>query len=117
MDDPVLVEDIRSYTDSASATLSGKIMHVDHFGNCISSIHYDDARALYGGDGPEDAAARVRLENALEITGIRSTYSDVEPGQAVAYWGSVGFLEIAVRNGHAGSQLGITRGDAVVVSR
>lgn len=115
--DPVLIDDVRSATDATTGTLSGKIMHIDHFGNCISSIHYQDARALYGGDGPEDAASRVRLGNALEVAGICSTYSDVEPGQAVAYWGSVGFLEIAVRNGHAGSTLGINRGDAVVVGR
>ncbi|MFO7780956.1 MAG: SAM-dependent chlorinase/fluorinase [Spirochaetia bacterium] len=114
--DPVLIDDVRSAADTSSASLSGKIMHIDHFGNCITSIHYQDARALYGGDGPEDATSRVRLGNGLEVAGIRSTYSDVEPGQAVAYWGSVGFLEIAVRNGHAGSTLGINRGDAVTVS-
>jgi S-adenosylmethionine hydrolase len=117
MKDPVLMDDVRCHTDTEEQTLTGKIMHIDHFGNCISSIHYEDARALYGGDGPADAEARVRLENALEIAGIRSTYSDVEPGQAVAYWGSVGFLEIAVRTGHAGSQLGIQRGDEVTVTR
>jgi hypothetical protein len=117
MKDPVLTDAVESHRDASAGTLSGRIMHVDHFGNCISSIHYEDARALYGGDGPEDARSRVRLGNALELAGIRATYSDVEPGQAVAYWGSVGFLEIAVRNGHAGSSLGISHGDEVVVSR
>jgi S-adenosylmethionine hydrolase len=115
--DPVLVDDVECVTDPEGQTLQGKIMHIDHFGNCISSIHYKDARALYGGDGPEDAQSRVRLENALEVSGIRATYADVEPGQAVAYWGSVGFLEIAVRNGHAASTLGISRGDEVVVGK
>jgi hypothetical protein len=117
MPDPVLVDDVNSVTDPEKQTLTGKIMHIDHFGNCISSIHYEDARALYGGDGPNDATARVHLSNGLEVTGIRATYSDVEPGQAVAYWGSVGFLEIAVRTGHAGSTLGIERGNEVVVGR
>ncbi|MFO8065414.1 MAG: SAM hydrolase/SAM-dependent halogenase family protein [Spirochaetota bacterium] len=115
--DPVLTDSVSCTRDEAGATLSGRIMHIDHFGNCISSIHYEDATALYGNNGPIDGGARIRLGNALEVSGLRNTYSDVQPGQAVAYWGSVGFLEIAVRNGHAGSKLGIRRGDEVVLSR
>jgi len=115
--DPVLREEVRSQTDSAENRISGRIMHIDHFGNCISSIHYEDARALYGANGPVDTAARVYVENNLSLDGVRATYSDVEPGQAVAYWGSVGFLEIAVRTGNAGSKLGIERGMKIELSR
>jgi S-adenosylmethionine hydrolase len=41
------------------------------------------------------------------------TFSDVEPGQLVAYEGSIGYLEIALRNGNAANALGLKRGDSV----
>ncbi|MFP4067536.1 MAG: S-adenosyl-l-methionine hydroxide adenosyltransferase family protein [Spirochaetaceae bacterium] len=115
--DPVLTDRVSCSVDAESERLTGTVIHIDHFGNCISSIHYDDARRLFGENGHTDISLRISAGGSVTLPGVRSTYSEVEQGEPVAYWGSVGFLEIAVRNGHAASMLGIQRSDRVGVTR
>jgi len=49
------------------------------------------------------------------IVGLSRTFADVEPGELVAYVGSSGHLEIAVREGDATTRLGLSVGDPVIV--
>jgi S-adenosylmethionine hydrolase len=49
----------------------------------------------------------------LEILGLSRTFTDVELGVWVAYIGSSGYLEIAMREGNAAALLGINLGDLV----
>jgi hypothetical protein len=55
----------------------------------------------------------------VEVNGttvpIRRVYAEVEPGAPVAVVGSTGFIEIAVRDGSAATQLAIGRGTRVVL--
>lgn len=84
--------------------LMGQVLRVDHFGNVITSVrraHLTDT----SGDQVVVAGRRVGP--------LRRTFSDVKPGEAVAYIGSHGRLEIAVRNGHAARQLQVRAGDDV----
>jgi S-adenosylmethionine hydrolase len=68
----------------------GRVIWVDRFGNLISNI---EATQLAGNE-------KVRIKG--EIVGpVRNTYSDVRRGRPVAYIGSGGHLEIAVREGSA----------------
>jgi S-adenosylmethionine hydrolase len=46
---------------------------------------------------------------------LARTFSDVEPGALVAYFGSGGQLEIARRNGSASQHVGAERGSIVRV--
>jgi hypothetical protein len=41
------------------------------------------------------------------------TYGEAAPGELVALLGSSGFVEIAVRDGHAAARLRLSRGQAV----
>lgn len=87
--------------------LVGKIIHIDHFGNCITNI---TPRHL--------ECARVDKHVVVEIIGQRiaclsRTYADVSIGELMALVGSTGRLEIAVRNGNAAQTLGVGIGDTV----
>jgi S-adenosylmethionine hydrolase len=94
--------------EGAAAEVDGIafIVHVDAFGNLITS---------WPGDRLSTEAPRLELRN-LE-GGSRfpvragKTYADVAPGQLLAYVGSAGFVEIAVREGSAAATTGLQRGD------
>ena len=74
----------------------GRIIHVDGFGNLISDL---PAR---------EVGASVLFE-ARRIPVLR-TYEDVPPGALLAYVGSAGTIEVAVRDGRADTLLGVERG-------
>jgi len=89
----------------------GQILHVDRFGNLISDIEYPMTD-----DQSPDRRSRVAVWVGKDrIAGVIRTYSDVAPGELVAYVGSSGHLEIAVRDGSAATRLGVGVGDAVRV--
>ena len=76
--------------------LEGVVLHVDRFGNLITNLD----QAAVGDPG----CWEVRLEER-DIGPIRGTFGEVAPGQWVAYIGSSGALEIAIRDGDAASTL------------
>jgi S-adenosylmethionine hydrolase len=82
-------------------------LHTDHFGNVVFNLRYEAFRA-WQGDG--SAPVQVRLENAsgalLELPLVR-TFGEVGWGEPLAYWGSKGYLEVAVNGGSAAQQLKI----------
>ena len=75
------------------------VVHVDHFGNLITN-----AKNASG-----DKVLRI---GGRDIPIVR-TYEDVASGQLLAYVGSAGTLEIAVRDGRADDKLGLGRGATV----
>ncbi|HTJ44205.1 MAG TPA: SAM-dependent chlorinase/fluorinase [Kofleriaceae bacterium] len=81
---------------TVSARDTGVIVHVDAYGNLISDLR---------------GAAQVRI--AGRVLDVKRTYEDVAPGELVAYVGSAGTIEIAVREGSAASVLGLARGARV----
>jgi S-adenosylmethionine hydrolase len=48
---------------------------------------------------------------------LSRTFSDVAAGEFVAYIGSSGYLEIAIREGNAAARLGVDLGDPVMIER
>jgi S-adenosylmethionine hydrolase len=105
--------------------VKGEILHADRFGNLISSI---GVLRLEGDDvllepwlphcPPARLPAtglRLRLPNGAYLS-LSATYADVAPGEAVAYIGSLGLLEIAVNQARAVDMLPISTGQEVVLS-
>jgi len=73
---------------------------IDRFGNAVTNL-----LGTRGG---------VIGLGSLEIA-LRRTYAEVEVGQPVALVGSMGFIEVAVRDGDAARTLGLARGSAVTL--
>ena len=81
------------------------LIHHDPFGNLISNL---PSRALQ----PDLSRWRVYLDS-FEIGPIRRAFSDVPVGRPLAYIGSSGLVEVAVRDGRASDVLSV-RKDSVV---
>lgn len=102
--------DLEQPARGRAGDMVGRIIHVDHFGNCITNItpqHLEEA----GLTGP--IAVRIIDQR---IAGLRRTFSDVPVGALIALIGSSDHLELAVRNGSAAQTLGVGIGDTVRVS-
>lgn len=82
----------------------GHVLHIDHFGNCISDLPAPatnirgTTRSFLGAD---------------PIGPIRTAFSAVAEGGAVATIGALGTVEIAVNGGSAAARFGARRGDRV----
>ena len=80
----------------------GEVLHVDRYGNLVTTFTSSVVPAY------------AILEAEEQVIGpIRRTFGDVEKGELLAYWGSSGHLEIAVRDGSAERRLGIGVGGRV----
>jgi S-adenosylmethionine hydrolase len=81
--------------------LVGEVIHVDRFGTLITNL-------------PTDRVARAAT---VKVAGrgfpLGATFADVPPAEPVAFIGSGGTVEIAVRDGRADVVLGLSRGTEV----
>ncbi len=76
-----------------------RVVYIDGFGNLVLGVR---------AQGPmEVRIGKMRLP-------WRRTFAEVPPGEALAYCGSLGLVEIAVREGSAAARFGLGLGDAVV---
>ena len=83
-------------------TLVGEVVYVDRFGSLITNLT------------PELVPSYATLEvEELDIGPLKQTYNDVATGGLLAYVGSGGAIEIAVRNGSAARRLGVGMGGRV----
>ena len=87
--------------------IRGWIVHVDHFGNCITNIPLDVFVSRIG-----DRKCKCYVGNTI-IKQLSATYSDVDTGEPLMLFGSENFLEIAVNQGNAAELLHILRGTPV----
>ena len=83
------------------ADVIGQVVHVDRFGTLVTNLP-DDAVA-------DDAAVQLGRHSVPLLT----TFADVPSGSPVAFVGSGGTVEIAVRDGRADATLGLARGTEV----
>lgn len=89
--------------------LRGKIIHIDKFGNAITNIHKELFLML-----KQDMGFEIFLRN-IRLRRIISTYSDVGKGDALAIFGSSGYLEIAMRESAASELLGLKVHDMITI--
>lgn len=83
-------------------SLVGEIVYIDRFGSLITNLTADMV----------PPTATLEVED-LNVGPLRRTYHDVTNGGLLAYVGSGGEIEIAVRNGSAARRLGIGVGGRV----
>ncbi len=82
----------------ADGRVLGEVIAVDRFGNLISNIV-----AMHGG----------RVDIAGRSLEVRRAYADVREGELTALVGSLGFVEVAVRDGSAAAALRVGKGAPV----
>lgn len=80
------------------------VVHIDLFGNVISNIRPTQL--------PADPVFQI---HGHRVHGLVDTYASVEVGELLAYIGSGGTVEIAVREGSAAKRLGVDRGTPIAV--
>ncbi len=115
----------------AGGALGGQVIHVDRFGNLVTSVGQllwtDDnltvrpVLPIAGDEGsgrwlsPFPATEARVYVSGRRIEGIRPTYGDAPEGELLALVGSVGHLEIAVAGGSAAQSLGVGVGVEVTL--
>jgi S-adenosylmethionine hydrolase len=111
----------------APGTIRGEVVHIDHFGNVVTSIGRLERstpqtltlRPAFGGDVTPltvDAVSAQISAGGVQVRGIHATYSEVEPGTLLALVGSSALLELGVNQGNAAARLGVRIGDTVEVT-
>ncbi|MFB6273838.1 MAG: S-adenosyl-l-methionine hydroxide adenosyltransferase family protein [Salinibacter sp.] len=104
---------------TAAGTVQGWIVHVDHFGNCITNIRRSTlatAAGLEDSDPPTAAFPSVTAYvGNTTLEALHSTYGAVPEGDPLLLFGSTGHLEIAANGGNAAELLDIRKGDSVKI--
>ncbi len=106
--------------------IQGEVIHIDHFGNLITSIgechwqaHGLTLRPVWGANLDtlqfDAVAASVKVRGQC-IEGIQHTYADVAVGSMLALIGSSQFLEISVNQGSAAASMQAVIGDSVEIN-
>jgi hypothetical protein len=90
--------------------LMGEIIYFDRFGNAITNISFDDLMQF------ETLKLPMVYHNGREIGHIVSTFSDSENGAPLAYFGSSGYLELAVNRGNFRIKMMAESGQQVAVN-
>ncbi|HEU4766749.1 MAG TPA: SAM-dependent chlorinase/fluorinase [Pyrinomonadaceae bacterium] len=89
-----------------STSREPQIIHIDRFGNLITSITRDVFKE-----------GTTLVVNGRTISALRNYFNENigEAGEPFAIWGSAGFLEIAVNGRSAADILKVQRGDGIVI--
>lgn len=104
IDDPVRLPSLRPSRE-VNGALVGRVLHVDRFGNCITSL----PRA-----GMFEEGERLALEiGGRRVEQLRAHYAGAPEGEPFLVWGSAGFLEVSVNGGSAAAVLGVGTGAVV----
>jgi S-adenosylmethionine hydrolase len=83
--------------------IEGRIVYVDVYGNLFTNIRAADLEQDHGVP-PADRRLTIQAGDdtrPVTLTGLSSTFGEVEVGQPLFYLGSSGYLEIAVNRGRA----------------
>jgi len=95
----------------AGGGTTGVVLRVDSFGNLITNFRPDDLPAA----AMETGAVQFQV-GSQSVTRLVDTFAKGNPGEAFAYVGSNGFVEIGVNKGSAAKTLNAGRGVAVTLN-
>jgi S-adenosylmethionine hydrolase len=123
------IDDIFSITlplleEDGENCVKGEILHADHFGNLITSIgilQFQDEGVLLAPWLPScpstslpSTDVQLLLPNQRALP-LQRTFKDVLKGEALAYIGSAGLVEIAINQGNASEVLGLEPGQEISI--
>jgi len=93
----------------ADGRIKGHVIHIDRFGNVITNITAGELT-----DAAIAAGARVRI-GKMEPARVLTHFAEAGPNELFAYFGSAGFLELAVLRQSAARMAEARRGAEVEV--
>jgi len=96
----------------ADGLLKGVVLKVDSFGNLITNLRSEDL--------PEGALEKGEIKLQVgnhAVSKLVQTFANGNAGEAIAYVGSSGLVEIGLNKGSASKTLGIGRGTAVLLDK
>jgi S-adenosyl-L-methionine hydrolase (adenosine-forming) len=97
---------------AADGGLKGVVLRIDAFGNLITNFRAQDLPETTGN------GASIKMQvGAHEVTSLVSTFAKGKAGVPIAYFGSSGYLEIALNKGNASKTLSVGRGAAVILAK
>ncbi len=89
--------------------IMGEVIHIDSFGNIITNVSREVFEMVARGK-------RFRIIiNGKSIDRISRSYQEVERGKALAIFGSIDMLEVAIHSGRADRRIGAGKGDPVQI--
>lgn len=97
-------------------TLTGQIVKIDRFGNGITNISESAIAGLESASTGGISAYEIKI-GSVRLNRFNHAYAESEVGKSLAIIGSSGLLEIAVNGGSAEKQLGLKRGDVIVIRK
>ena len=89
--------------------IQGWVLHIDRFGNLVTNISKELIDEVIGG-----RKVKIYVGNTI-LDEIRDTFAAVPEGEALAYIGSAGTLEVAINKGNAREMLGVHKGASISV--
>ncbi|MFQ5998499.1 MAG: S-adenosyl-l-methionine hydroxide adenosyltransferase family protein [Candidatus Bathyarchaeia archaeon] len=103
----------RSEPRLSKYSVEGAVIHVDSFGNIVTNITLEALNSVGANFGKP---LRCLIDNKpIGKLQLLETYSKVGSGSSVAVIGSSGFIEVSINQGNAAEQLGVKRGQTVLV--
>lgn len=96
----------------ADGGLKGVILKVDSFGNLMTNFRAEDLPT----EASEKGEVKLQL-GTYAVTRLVPTFASGNAGEAIAFVGSSGYVEIGVNKGNASKTLGIGRGAAVLLAK
>ena len=95
----------------ADSSITGAVLRTDRFGNVVTNI---DRRTF---EGVARSGTMEVVAGEHSIGRLVATYSDIQPGEICALFGSTDHLELAANSESAADRLGLARGGVVEVRR
>jgi S-adenosyl-L-methionine hydrolase (adenosine-forming) len=93
--------------------ISGKIISIDRFGNCISTISEELLAKL---QEKADPGKLIVKTGDATIHGLNDYYAQKESRDPIALVGNAGYLEVAINKGNAARDLKIRKNQDITVS-
>lgn len=99
-----------------AGTIQGWVVHIDHFGNCITNIQRStvtDALDLNSDPPSDELPPLTAYAGSTVLHSLCTTYGDVPDEDPLLLFGSTDFLEVSVNGGNAAERLDIRKGDSI----
>ena len=87
--------------------LKGEIVYTDRFGNLVTNISRDIFKRF-----TKKKRFKIKIKD-IAVDALAKSYQDVRRGEALAIFGSFGFLEISINQGSAERSLALGKGAGV----